>query len=120
LTPPQPAGQPLTHSSTQLLTQPAAQEYAQFSGRTLASSPTKRRRRNGEDNVMNEFDKPVAAFRKSSFSGSGNPNCVEVGFVTAEVMLRDSKHQDGPVLRFTTDEWKAFLAGVKAGEFDLD
>ena len=68
---------------------------------------------------MSEFDKPVAGFRKSSFSGSGNPNCVEVGFVTAEVMLRDSKHQDGPVLRFTTDEWKAFLAGVKAGEFDL-
>jgi Domain of unknown function (DUF397) len=69
---------------------------------------------------MNEFDMPVAAFRKSTFSGAGNPACVEVGFVTAEVLLRDSKHQDGPVLRFNTDEWNAFLAGVKAGEFDLN
>jgi hypothetical protein len=72
---------------------------------------------------MSKFDKPVAAFRKSSFSGAGNPACVEVGFVTAEVTvevcLRDSKHRDGPVLRFTTDEWEAFLAGAKAGEFDL-
>lgn len=68
---------------------------------------------------MSEFDKPVPAFRKSSFSGADNPACVEVGFVTAEVMLRDSKDQGGPVLRFTTDEWKAFLAGAKAGEFDL-
>jgi len=58
-------------------------------------------------------------FSKSSFSGAANANCVEVGFVTAEVMLRDSKDPGGPVLHFTPDEWKAFLAGVKAGEFDL-
>lgn len=68
---------------------------------------------------MNKLDKPTAEFRKSTFSGADNPACVEVGFVTAEVLLRDSKHQDGPVLRFTTDEWDAFLAGVKAGQFDL-
>jgi hypothetical protein len=69
---------------------------------------------------MNEFDMPVSAFRKSTFSGAGNPACVEVGFVTAEVLLRDSKDQGGPVLRFNADEWNAFLAGVKAGEFDLN
>lgn len=68
---------------------------------------------------MNEFCKPMATFRKSSYSGAVNPNCVEVGFVTAEVLLRDSKDPDGPVLRFTADEWNAFLAGVRAGEFDL-
>jgi hypothetical protein len=33
--------------------------------------------------------------------------------------MRDSKDQDGPVLCFTVEEWKAFVAGVKAGEFDL-
>jgi hypothetical protein len=59
-------------------------------------------------------------FRKSSHSGAVNQNCVEVGFVTAEVLLRDSKDRHGPVLHFTPDEWDAFLAGAKAGEFDLN
>jgi Domain of unknown function (DUF397) len=68
---------------------------------------------------MNEFGQPVAAFRKSSYSGAANPACVEVGFVAAEVLMRDSKDRGGPVLCFTPDEWKAFIAGVKAGEFDL-
>jgi hypothetical protein len=44
---------------------------------------------------------------------------VEVGFVTAEVLLRDSKDQDGPVLHFSPDEWTAFTAGVKDGQFDI-
>ena len=69
---------------------------------------------------MKLFDNPAKAFRKSSFSGSGNGNCVEVGHVITEVLMRDSKDPDGPVLHFTTDEWRAFIAGVKAGEFDLD
>jgi hypothetical protein len=33
--------------------------------------------------------------------------------------VRDSKTPDGPKLAFTADEWLAFTAGVKAGEFDL-
>jgi hypothetical protein len=76
-------------------------------------------RRKRKDSEMEELGTQDTVFRKSSYSGAANPNCVEVGFVTAEVLLRDSKDPDGPVLRFTTDEWKAFLAGVKAGEFDL-
>ncbi|HXL89674.1 MAG TPA: DUF397 domain-containing protein [Streptosporangiaceae bacterium] len=68
---------------------------------------------------MNDFGKPTPRFRKSSFSGASNPACVEVGFETSAVLMRDSKDQDGPVLRFTVEEWRAFLAGVKAGEFDL-
>ena len=68
---------------------------------------------------MTDFGSSATPFRKSSFSGSGNSNCVEVGFVTSEVLMRDSKDPRGPVLRFTVEEWKAFVAGVKAGEFDL-
>jgi hypothetical protein len=68
---------------------------------------------------MNDFGKAAAPFRKSSFSGASNPACVEVGFEMSAVLMRDSKDQDGPVLRFTVEEWKAFVAGVKAGEFDL-
>lgn len=59
-------------------------------------------------------------FVKSSGS-AGNGNCVEVGSCDcngSEVLVRDSKDPDGPVLRFTSEEWKAFTLGVKDGEFD--
>jgi hypothetical protein len=53
--------------------------------------------------------------RRSSYcSGS---NCVETVFDGTDVLVRDSKDPDGPVLAFTADEWEAFLEGVKAGEF---
>jgi hypothetical protein len=54
---------------------------------------------------------------KSSYSG-GN-GCVEVAFLEADIAVRDSKDPGGPVLRFTPDEWKAFLAGARDGAFDL-
>jgi hypothetical protein len=47
-------------------------------------------------------------------------NCVEINVDTGEVLVRDSKDPEGPVLRFTTDEWAAFVEGVTAGQFDLD
>ncbi|MFG1864797.1 DUF397 domain-containing protein [Microbispora bryophytorum] len=34
------------------------------------------------------------------------------------IAVRDSKDPDGPKLFFTPAEWDAFLAGVKADEFD--
>jgi hypothetical protein len=58
-----------------------------------------------------------ARWRKSAASGSGD--CVEVAFVDDdEVLVRHSKVRKGPILRFTPSEWDAFLAGVRAGEFD--
>jgi hypothetical protein len=35
------------------------------------------------------------------------------------ITIRDGKNPDGPKLIFTPDEWQAFVAGVKDGEFDL-
>jgi hypothetical protein len=59
-------------------------------------------------------------WRKSSYSGSSGGNCVEVAqFPASAIAMRDSKDPDGPQLVFTPDEWQAFVAGVKAGEFDL-
>jgi hypothetical protein len=58
-------------------------------------------------------------FRKSTFS-INNGECVEVGFIedgVRHVMVRDSKHRGGAVLRFTQPEWDAFVKGVRAGEF---
>lgn len=55
---------------------------------------------------------------KSSLSFS-NGNCVEVASLSrGEIGVRDSKDSEGPVLRFTPDEWHAFLGGVQNGEFD--
>jgi Domain of unknown function (DUF397) len=55
---------------------------------------------------------------KSSLSFS-NGNCVEVANLPGnQVGVRDSKHTEGPVLRFTPDEWQAFLGGARNGEFD--
>jgi uncharacterized protein DUF397 len=34
------------------------------------------------------------------------------------IVMRDSKHPEGPVLYFTEAEWEAFIEGVKDGEFD--
>ena len=55
---------------------------------------------------------------KSSLSFS-NGNCVEVASLPGGgIGVRDSKDAEGPVLRFTPDEWRAFLGGARNGEFD--
>jgi hypothetical protein len=58
-----------------------------------------------------------ADWKKSSRSGSAG-HCVEVAFVGQATAVRDSKDPSGPALVFTGDEWKAFLEGAAAGEFD--
>jgi hypothetical protein len=67
----------------------------------------------------------LPAWRKSTRSDSGN--CVEVAFDerptslhNPHVLVRDSKDPYGPVLVFTAQEWAAFLAGARDGEFDLE
>jgi hypothetical protein len=56
---------------------------------------------------------------KSSYSGTGGGNCVEVaGLDNGGRAVRDSKDPAGPALTFIAVEWSAFSAGVRAGEFD--
>lgn len=57
------------------------------------------------------------AWRKARASDSQG-SCVEVAYKDGVYGMRDSKDPDGPVLRFTPDEWRAFLSGARAGEFD--
>ncbi len=55
---------------------------------------------------------------KSSLSYA-NGNCVEVASLpSGEIGVRNSRDSVGPVLVFTSDEWHAFLGGVRNGEFD--
>lgn len=55
----------------------------------------------------------TAAWRKSSYSGSGGGNCVEVASAPAAVAVRDTKSPDSPPLGFTPDAWRAFIRRVK-------
>jgi hypothetical protein len=48
----------------------------------------------------------------------GQGACVEVADTGSGVAVRHFKNPDGLVLCYTREEWAAFLAGVKAGEFD--
>lgn len=55
---------------------------------------------------------------KSSLSFA-NGNCVEVADLSeGSIGVRNSRDAKGAVLRFTPDEWHAFLGGVRNGEFD--
>jgi hypothetical protein len=55
-------------------------------------------------------------WRAPSFSAGGN--CFTVGEYGDLIAVRDSKDPEGGTLFFTRSEMAAFVAGVKAGEFD--
>ncbi len=54
---------------------------------------------------------------KSSYSANEN-QCVEIATLDNGTAIRDSKDPAGPVLRFTSAQWRAFLGAVKAGKHD--
>jgi hypothetical protein len=55
-------------------------------------------------------------WRKSSFS---NASCVETAaYGDGRVAVRDSKDPAAGFLLYEAAEWRAFLSGVRNGEFD--
>jgi hypothetical protein len=46
-------------------------------------------------------------------------SCVEVAFADDVILVRSSAESQSPVLRFTTNEWVAFVGGVRDGDFDF-
>jgi Domain of unknown function (DUF397) len=65
---------------------------------------------------MTDTDTP---WRKSSYSGGNGGSCLEARRLNGMIEVRDTKDQGtGPTLRYTKQEWSAFLAGAKDGEFD--
>jgi hypothetical protein len=60
-----------------------------------------------------------AEWRTSSYSANGS-TCVEVASNPPDVVaVRDSKDREGPVLVFTPEAWRAFVAGTRAGQFEI-
>ncbi|MCW8206083.1 DUF397 domain-containing protein [Verminephrobacter aporrectodeae subsp. tuberculatae] len=58
-------------------------------------------------------------FKKSSFSSSAAYCCVSVQIDPEKVLVRDTKDTFNTTLTFNHNEWKAFIKGVKGGEFDV-
>ena len=59
------------------------------------------------------------AWKKGTRSGTQG-NCVEVARLgDDEIGVRDSKDPDGPVLRFTREQWQAFLDAIVDDEIDV-
>jgi Domain of unknown function (DUF397) len=60
-----------------------------------------------------------ARWQKSSFSGNGNNNCVEMASLpTGEIAMRNSRDPNGPTLIYTQAEVDALIRGVRNGDFD--
>ena len=56
-------------------------------------------------------------WRTSSYCTTGA--CVEIAFDGDSVLVADSKEDRRQALQYTKDEWRAFIAGAKNGEFDI-
>jgi hypothetical protein len=53
-----------------------------------------------------------APWRKSSYSGNGGQNCVEVAGNNA-VLIRDTKDPNGVTLSVSPNAWAGFTASLK-------
>jgi hypothetical protein len=61
-----------------------------------------------------------AAWTKSSYSGGGNSQCVEIANIPAPsgssgIAVRDSKDPDGPALLFAPESFASFITSLNAG-----
>ncbi|MEE1796893.1 DUF397 domain-containing protein [Streptomyces sp. BE308] len=57
----------------------------------------------------------LTGWRKSSYSGGANAECLEVADGHATIPVRDSKTPTGPAVVFSVDGWSTFLAALKNG-----
>ncbi len=64
-----------------------------------------------EGGPVADYDELAPIWRKSSRSNS--QGCLEVAFGERSVLVRDSKHPDGPVLAISLKAWAAFVTQVR-------
>ena len=106
------------YAGTGLFMAGQAQERAVRAGPAQVPLGAEMKPKEKEESTM-DFDPDGLAWFKSSSSAAGV--CVEVAHLPngAGVALRDSKDRSRQPHFFTPEEWSAFVAGAKAGEFDL-
>lgn len=68
--------------------------------------------------MVQEFSVKDDDFKVSSWSKNNPKTCVAVAVKSEGVAVRNSNNHNRKTVYFTHEEWKAFLAGAKAGEFD--
>jgi|HubBroStandDraft_3_1064219.scaffolds.fasta_scaffold59703_2 hypothetical protein len=56
----------------------------------------------------------LAAWRKSTYSGTSGGNCVESRSASGAVEVRDTKDRAAGSLTFSATAWQAFTAGLKS------
>ena len=68
---------------------------------------------------IDSLDLTGLTWRKSTLSDAQG-ECVETAVLPDQsVAVRHSRNPGGEVLLYTPAEWRAFVGGVKRGEFDL-
>jgi Domain of unknown function (DUF397) len=65
---------------------------------------------------MSDSEEPQVSWRRSKASGGGN--CLEVAVLGESVAIRNSRNPTHHLL-VTPAEWRAFVVGIKAGEFEF-
>jgi hypothetical protein len=62
---------------------------------------------------MASADESCLQWRKSSRTNANNNDCVELAEDQASVAVRDSKHPDGPRLRFSRQEFGSLITKIR-------
>jgi hypothetical protein len=65
------------------------------------------------------MDLSAATWHKSSYSGGGGQNCVEITVLPGSVAIRDSKNPDGPVHIVSPEAFRDLINGIKHGDLDF-
>lgn len=77
-----------------------------------------------EKKNLHAVDLSGATWWKAQASQGADQSCVEITRIAVDgavagMAVRDSKDPNSPVLRFTLQEWTAFLDGANNGEMNL-
>ncbi|WP_092976384.1 DUF397 domain-containing protein [Actinopolyspora lacussalsi] len=58
-------------------------------------------------------DKQASVNWRKSTRSTGGGNCVEVGFATSTVLVRDTKAREGGLLSLSPAAWQSFVGTLK-------
>jgi Domain of unknown function (DUF397) len=56
---------------------------------------------------------------RTSRRSATNGECVEVASASGRIVVRDSKHRDGVILRYNVLGWRRFIQQAKSGNYKI-